>query len=260
MAFHEGVVRADGFQIRYMEAGEGPPLVHLHGAGGLRLNPAHELLARQFRVIAFEMPGFGAEENQRTRDVAELAETMAKAIRELGVTRCNLMGTSFGGRVALFLAVQEPDLVRALVLEAPAAIRPAGFQPASGSPEAVARLIYAHPERWSAAPTPDPAHAARMAALTKRLRGPDRDPDLEARMGGLKIPVLVVLGTRDGLIPPELGRIYKQLIPDAHLVFIYDAGHRISSERPEAFVEVVGDFLEREDAFVISRAKTVVLP
>jgi pimeloyl-ACP methyl ester carboxylesterase len=99
-----------------------------------------------------------------------------------------------------------------------------------------------------------------MMALTKRLRGPDRDPDLEARMGGLTIPVLVVLGTRDGLIPPELGRIYKDLIPDAHLVFVYDAGHAIASERPEAFAEVVGDFLEREDAFVISRAKTVIMP
>jgi pimeloyl-ACP methyl ester carboxylesterase len=53
--------------------------VHLHGAGGLRLNPAHDLLARQFRVIAFEMPGFGAEENQRTRTMPELAATMAKA-------------------------------------------------------------------------------------------------------------------------------------------------------------------------------------
>jgi hypothetical protein len=43
--FREGFVEADGFRIRYMEAGEGPALVHLHGAGGLRLTPAHELLS-----------------------------------------------------------------------------------------------------------------------------------------------------------------------------------------------------------------------
>ena len=58
-AFREGHVEADGFRIRYCEAGEGAPLIHLHGAGGLRLTPAHDLLAQHYRVIAFEMPGFG---------------------------------------------------------------------------------------------------------------------------------------------------------------------------------------------------------
>jgi pimeloyl-ACP methyl ester carboxylesterase len=260
MAFQEHWVEADGFRIRAMSAGDGPPLVHLHGAGGLRINAAHELLARRFRVIAFEMPGFGAEENTRTRDMPELAATMAKAARALGLTNFNLMGTSFGAKVALNIAVRNAELVRALVLEAPAAIRPAGLRPPSGAPEAIARMIYAHPERMPPMPATDPARAARIAALTKRLRGLDREPDLEARMSGLTMPVLVVLGTRDTLIPPEMGRLYKDLIPGAHLIFVYDAGHAISAERPEAFVEVVADFLEREDAFVISRANTVLLP
>src|SRR2546425_790307 len=79
-AFREGFVEADGFRIRYAEAGQGVPLVHLHGAGGLRLSPAHDLLARQFRVIAFEMPGFGASpENTSTETMAEYAMTMAHA-------------------------------------------------------------------------------------------------------------------------------------------------------------------------------------
>ena len=66
--FSEGHIEADGFRIRYMEAGHGAPLVHLHGAGGPRLTPGHDLLAKQFRVIAFEMPGFGGSpENTRTR-------------------------------------------------------------------------------------------------------------------------------------------------------------------------------------------------
>jgi pimeloyl-ACP methyl ester carboxylesterase len=106
----------------------------------------------------------------------------------------------------------------------------------------------------------DPAQASRIAALTRRLRGPDRDADLEASLRGLETQALIVFGTRDGVIPPEMGRIYLDLMPHAHLVFVYDAGHAIGAERPEAFVEVVGDFLEREDAFVISRAKTVILP
>src|SRR5437773_3711393 len=79
--FRERHVDADGFRIRYMEAGAGVPLVHLHGAGGLRLTPAHELLARQFRVVAFEMPGFGdSPVNTRTETMAEMASTIARTI------------------------------------------------------------------------------------------------------------------------------------------------------------------------------------
>jgi pimeloyl-ACP methyl ester carboxylesterase len=258
--FQERWVEADGFRIRYMEAGEGPPLVHLHGAGGLRLNPAHDLLSRRFRVVVFEMPGFGDVENTRTQTMPELAATMAKASDALDLGRFNLMGTSFGGKVALWLAASRAELVGALILEAPAAIRPEGSQPASGTPEEIARRLYAHPERMLPAQMPEPERAARMLALVRRLRGPDRDAALEYRMTTIAAPVLIVLGTRDVVIPPAAGRIYKDLMPDAHLVFVYDAGHAIAAERPDAFVEVVGDFLERHDAFVISRTKTVILP
>src|SRR6266516_4451788 len=85
-AFSEGHVEADGFRIRYMEGGQGAPLIHLHGGGGLRLTPAHDLLSERFRVIAFEMPGFGqSPENTRTQTMPELAATMARAITNLGI-------------------------------------------------------------------------------------------------------------------------------------------------------------------------------
>jgi len=260
-AFREGFVEADGFHIRYLEAGQGPPLVHLHGAGGLRLTPAHDLLSRQFRVIAFEMPGFGhSAENIRTRDMAELASTMARAAGNLGLEKFNLLGTSFGGKTALWLAAQKPDRIAALVLEAPAAIRSEGSQPPSGTPEEIARRLYAHPERVAPLPLPDPAAQQKSRALVERLRGPDRDQDLESRMTTLAIPTLVLFGTLDGVIPPEMGRFYKELIPNCHLVFVYDAGHAIGAERPEAFADVVADFLERHEAFVISRTATMIHP
>ena len=177
-SFREGFVEADGFRIRYMEDGHGPPLVHLHGAGGLRLTPGHDLLAQQSRLIAFEMPGFGqSPENTRTQSMPELAATMAKAVENLGIDSFNLMGTSFGGKTALWLALQQKERVLALVLEAPAAIRPEGAQPPSGSPEEIARRLYAHPERLSPTPLPDPAVKAKTRQLVARLRGPDRDGD-----------------------------------------------------------------------------------
>ena len=258
--FREGFVEADGFRIRFMEDGEGPPLIHLHGAGGLRLTPAHDLLARQFRVLAFEMPGFGhSPENTRSRDMPELALTMARAAAALGLDRFNLMGTSFGGKVALWLAAQQPERVLALVLEAPAAMRREGAAPPSGSPAEMARLLYAHPERVTAPPL-DPALMARARPLVMRLIGPPRDTALEERMRRLAVPTLTVFGTEDQVIPPEFGRRYKELIPNSHLVFVYDAGHSIGAERPQAFAEVVADFLERRDAFVISRAETLIHP
>ena len=261
MAFREGFVEADGFRIRYMEAGEGPALVHLHGAGGLRLSPAHDLLAKQFRVVTFEMPGFGASpENTKTQTMPELATTMAAAADKLGLDRYDLMGTSFGGKAALWLALQQPERVTGLVLESPAAIRPEGGAPPPSSPEALARLLYAHPERQPPAPAPDPAVLAKQQRLVARLRGPNRDRDLETQLPRLKAPTLVVFGTRDRMIPPEMGHLYKELIPNCHLVLVYDAGHAIGAERPEAFVEVVADFLARHEAFVISRTETIIHP
>ena len=182
--FREGLVDADGFRIRYQDAGEGPPLVHLHGAGGLELT---------------------------------------------------------------------------LVLDAPATIRPEGSEPVFGAPE-IARRLYAHPERVLSAPAVEPALAARRLALVRRLRGPGRDAALEEGLRGLGIPALVLFGTQDRVIPPAMGRVYKELIPNAHLVFVYDAGHALMVERPEAVAEVVADFLERTDAFVISRTKTAIFP
>jgi pimeloyl-ACP methyl ester carboxylesterase len=259
--FREGHVEADGFRIRYQEAGQGSPLVHLHGAGGLRLTPAHDLLARRFHVVAFEMPGFGqSPENVRTRNMPELASTMAQAATGLGLHTFNLLGTSFGAKTALWLALQAPERVLALVLEAPAAIRSESAAPPSGSPEEMARRLYAHPDRLESPPIPDPTEWAKTLPMVMRLRGPNRDAELERQLPTLTTPTLVVFGTMDVIVPPEMGRVYKQLMPNSHLVFVYDVGHAISTERPEAFEDVVADFLERHEAFVISRAETVIHP
>jgi pimeloyl-ACP methyl ester carboxylesterase len=264
--FREGFVEADGFRIRYMAAGasqsdDRAPLVHLHGAGGMRISPAHELMARRYRVIAFEMPGFGTSaENTRTESQAELGRTMAAAADALGLGRFNLWGTSFGGKTALWLAAQAPERIAALVLESPAAIRLPGGRSPSGTPEQVARLLFAHPERVAPLPAPDPAVAAQTGRLVARLRGPERDADLEARMQGLATPTLVLFGTLDQVTPPVLGRHYKELLPNCNLVLVYDAAHAIGTDRPEAFAEVSTDFLERHEAFIISRHETLINP
>lgn len=259
-AFAERHLDADSFRIRYLEAGQGPPLVHLHGAGGPRLNRAHDLLAQHFRVIAFEVPGFGeSPENQRSRSMPELALSMARAVTALGLDRFNLMGTSFGGTLALWLAVQHPDRLDALVLESPAAIRPEGHSRTILPPEELARLLYAHPERQPPLYL-DPAVLAKQEALVARLRGPNRDADLEGQLAGLQIPTLVLFGTLDRMIPPEMGRVYREKLGNGHFVLVYDAAHEIGADRPEAFTSLVRDFLERHEQFVVNRTSGLVYP
>jgi pimeloyl-ACP methyl ester carboxylesterase len=212
-------------------------------------------------VIAFEMPGFGhSAENTRTGDMAGLATTMAAAASAVGLDRFDLMGTSFGGKTALFLAAQAPERVTALVLEAPAAIRPEGMRPPSGTPEEIARRLYAHPERVAPMTPQDPEIQAKTGRLVARLRGPDRDPELEKLLPGIATPTLVLFGTLDRVIPSEMGRHYKTAMPNCNLVLVYDAGHAIGTDRPEAFAEVVVDFLERHEAFIISRSETLINP
>jgi len=209
--FTEAHVEADGFRIRYTEAGSGPPLICLHGGGGLRLSPAHDLLARDYRVIAFEMPGFGTSpENRRSTSTEDLARSMNGAVAALEVEHYSLMGTSFGSKVALWMAIHWPQPVEAIVLISPAAIRAKeGPVPTRVSPEEAVRLLYAHPERQPKVPPPPPELMAKHAALAGRLLGPPRDPPFEARLAELPHPVLALFGTADCVTPPEGAHLYR---------------------------------------------------
>jgi pimeloyl-ACP methyl ester carboxylesterase len=101
---------------------------------------------------------------------------------------------------------------------------------------------------------------AKQEALLARLRGPNRDPDLEARLASLTVPTLVLFGTRDRVVPPEMGRFYREVLPNSQLVFVYDAGHAIQADRPEAFASLVGDFLDRREQFIVPRTSALIHP
>ena len=195
--FTEGHVEVDGVRVRYLEAGQGVPLVHF-GADLSTASPAHDLLARRFRVMAFETP------------------PIAKAIERLGLADFDLLATGGASTAALWFALREPERVRALVLEAPTTLRRDGSAPP--------------------------------------------DPELERRLSEVTTPTLVLFGTADGAAAQDTGRVYTGLIPNSHLVFVYDAAAAIGRDRPEAFAEVVTDFLERHEAFIISRTPTVIHP
>jgi pimeloyl-ACP methyl ester carboxylesterase len=109
-------------------------------------------------------------------------------------------------------------------------------------------------------------------ALMIALRAPERvrsivlespvapPEDLRPRLRELSTQALVLLGTADRAEAQHGGRQYADLMPNAHLAFVYDAGAAIGRDRPEAFAEIVADFLERHEAFIISRTPTVIHP
>lgn len=261
MAFTEGFVEADGFRIRCSQAGVGDALVHIHGAGGMRLTPAHELLSQHHRVIALEVPGFGqSPANERSKSMADLGRTMNQAVAELGVDRYTVWGTSFGGKVALFMALDKPEAMAAVVLESPAAIRPEGHVRQRGTPEQNAAMLYAHPERQPAPPPADPAVLQKQEALIGRVMGPNRDPALEDRLGEIEARTLVLFGTEDKMIPSDMGSIYKERMKSCNFILVYDAGHAIAADRPDAFASLVGDFLERREQFIVSAELSVIHP
>jgi pimeloyl-ACP methyl ester carboxylesterase len=249
VSFREGFVEADGFKVRYLEAGEGEPLIVLHGGGGVRHYASHDLLARSRRVIMLEAPGFGqSAPNESSQSMAELAATMAQAVRNLGIERYDLQGTSFGGKLAAWLAVQYQDAVKSLVLVAPAAIRlplPEGQAPPP-------LVLYAHPDRVRPQVELPPEVVAKQRALVSRIMGPARDAELEGRLRDLNLPVLVIFGTLDHFLPSQLASIYRELLPNCNTVFVYDAAHEVDADRPEAFVSLVNDFYNRHEAFLVN--------
>src|SRR5260221_13788682 len=96
------------------------PLVYLHSAGGLRSTPVLEDLSRLRELHTPVFPGFdGTPADDAIRSRKALAHWTAKRIEKIGGP-CDVMGSSFGGAVALWLALERPDLVDHLVLEAPA--------------------------------------------------------------------------------------------------------------------------------------------
>lgn len=92
-----------------------------------------------------------------------------------------------------------------------------------------------------------------VRALVLAAAAPPTDPSLARQLVDLQVPTLVLLGTRDAQSPPALGRQWRDLQPRCHVVFVYDAGHDLAADRPDAFADAVIDFIQDPHAFLINR-------
>jgi len=261
-AYKEDHVEVDGFRIRYWESGPLQPAGTVVMLEGMTwgLSTLRDALRQKYRVIALELPGFGASPaNTKSQSVQELANTVAQASAQVVTETYTLIGTSFGANVALWQTLQSPGTVEALVLIAPTALLPTAG-PTASTPEETARRLFAHPETARSVASVDPAIVAKEQALVQRLTGGRHDAEVERRLGEIPCATLVLFGSEDKMVAPEAARLYRAQIPNSNIAFVYDAGHLIEAERPEALVNAVSDYVALRETFIVGRQTGIINP
>jgi pimeloyl-ACP methyl ester carboxylesterase len=252
-----------------VRAGAGTPVILLHGYGEslLAWQMVFDPLARGADVIALDLPGFGLSSKPASGYTAgSMATVVAAFLDQLGLRRVVLVGHSLGGVVATALAVRDPSRVLAMVLIDPALVTPWALAETSESSRAGASLRRviadyeqvrgrfggAHDRNWlaedSAAaayqPSGDPAYALALSAV---LREFDFSFLTRDRVSRLVMPVKLIWGALDPVIPVETGRVLADKLPNATLVLLPRTWHRPQAERPSEVARIVADFVRAID-------------
>jgi pimeloyl-ACP methyl ester carboxylesterase len=239
--------------LPYWVIGEGRPLLYLHAAGGPQISPFLEELARSHRVLMPIAPGFeGTPFHPAVETVRDLAGLYAEFAQAVIGTACDVMGHSFGGWTALWLAVSHSDCVDQLVLEAPAGLRFGAAAAPPRNPEELRRKLYAYPKKAKALIKPPEVASANAEAFARYHGGILVDEALLASLSQIKARTLIVMATKDEMIPAKAGHVLKERIRASHLTYIYDAAHAIEVDQPERLLRLVKAFLERGEAYIVN--------
>lgn len=258
-------VDVGGRKTQVTVGGSGPAVVFLHSA----LSECDwadwcDALADNFTLYLPAHPGFAESQGyEQITDVEDVAFHYDDLFAELDLNRPALIGQSLGGWIAAEYAVRWPEKVRGLVLVDAAGVRSdeaAMVDMWATRPPELADLMFADathplyqmmklfdPENPPPAEVIVPFYEAMQATARLGWNPYLHDPRLPGRLHRVTCPTLVVWGERDGLIPPEHGRRYAELIAGASLATIPDCGHLPLVERPDQAVAIVGEFLRRLD-------------
>jgi len=172
--------------------------------------------------------------------------------KEIG-SACDVMGCSFGGAVALWLAIERPELVDHLVLECPGGLQSVDPE-LRKNPHAFYKALYAHPEKVAHDRKPDEVEAANRTMLAHYGAQDGKDPYLLEGLERIRAMTLIVHGTEDRIITAATMQLLKSRLARAFLVYVWDAAHSIEVDQPQRLAAVVQSFLERSDAFVVRYA------
>ncbi|MGE3245598.1 MAG: alpha/beta fold hydrolase [Beijerinckiaceae bacterium] len=243
----------EGCRTHVMRAGKGQPLLYLHGANGGRWLPFLDELAKNFDVITPEHPGFGLSDTPGWLDnVGDLAHFYLEFMEKLGLDKVVLAGTSLGGWTACEIAVRSTQRLDRMVLAAPAGIHVKGVQKGDlflWSPEQTVRNLFHSPElqeRMLAMPMSDEDRdiALRNRFTKAKLAWQPRlyNPDLEKWLHRIKVPVLILWGRQDKLIPAAYGERFNALIPGSVLKVFDECGHLPHAEKSAEYVAAIREF------------------
>lgn len=266
-------IDVDGVRLHYLERGEGPPLVLLHGNGSMIQDFVSsglvDLAARRHRVIVFDRPGYGHSQRPRGRvwSPQAQADLFRAAIERLGVSQAVILGHSWGASVAVAMALKHPQRVRGLVLAsgyyfptarvdmallsgpavpllgdvarytiAPIASRlmwPALMRKIFG-PAPVPEKFDAFPEEMAVRPSQIRAEAAESALLIPSAAAMCND------YATLTMPVAIVAGAEDRLIDPaaQSHRLH-QAIAQSSLHLVPGCGHMVHQTSPDAVMAAI---------------------
>jgi pimeloyl-ACP methyl ester carboxylesterase len=248
-------LRDGRFKIRTLTAGEGDPVVFLHGAGGLFWDPLLDAVSATHRVVAPEHPGAGDSQGlEHVEDIWDLVLYYNELLDHLELPEMSLLGHSFGAMVAAEIAANNPERVDKLALIAPIGLwldeHP--VPDISGvPPEQIPELVLADPQGPLAAmmPAPDPSdpeslfRAAMTMASILQFIWPLPDKGLSKRLYRVKAPTLLVWGAQDRLVDPAYGNAFSAAIDGARLEVIDGAGHLPQLEQAERTVALITEFL-----------------
>jgi pimeloyl-ACP methyl ester carboxylesterase len=233
------IVDLPPFHFYERRAGAGTPVVLIHGLGG-----SSDWWRRNVETIAQEHLVATVDLVQRARlppGISETATVLARWIETSFIEPVHLVGNSMGGHLAIHVSAQRPDLVRSLTLVNSSGIP---FEIAPGAH--VANLIVPRGAlsfgRILARDALRSSPASVALAFARLLRD-----DARELMRGLRMPVLVLWGERDPLVPLKYGQEIARTIPNARLVPIPDAGHVPMWENADAFNRALVEFLRDND-------------
>lgn len=249
LQFVNNRVQVADCDLQYVEAGTGPSVVFLHGGGGFRFDEqTFTALAQRYCLLVPSMPGFDESTAGSTRTIEDVADVVAEFIRQVGGGRAHVIGESFGGGVAAWLAIRHPTVVDSLVLAAPSGLRDErSLTPSQLSPSEVYTLLYGGTVQQSR--SPERAEAVkRNRANSDRIHHtrPDFDQALYDRLPEITAPTLLVWGTSDRLIPASHAHYYQERVPRVRLVLLEGAPHVLSAAAPEQFLPPVLELLDAQ--------------
>jgi pimeloyl-ACP methyl ester carboxylesterase len=269
-------IRVQDRWMNIVDIGSGSPLIFIHGLSGCWQNWLEQipLFARDHRVIAVDLPGFGESEMPaETISISGYADAIDELMAELGMEGAQIVGNSMGGFIGAELAIQYPARVERLVLVAAAGlsieyirtVRTQGLRHraenvaffslgwlASRSHQVATRprlreaamlLVAAHPRQLPAELAYEQVKGSGKPGFSDALEAMCRYP-LRDRLEQIGCPTLIIWGDKDRLVPLRDASVFEKLISDSRKVVYDDTGHVPQMERPARFNADVGAFLQ----------------